>query len=451
MTGVDSVYQKLKGEELAKTANIESSRHPQAVSLRHKQKTKKVDAPINNFFHKVDKKKPQGFSRNRKERKENQSRKTASTAAKRKSTKHTDSESDSDLEAKQKKKKMDFDLSDISSDGISDDDGADDKQILSLQDLLAKAEALKKEQLDETEEEKQAREEREKEQRETREKQEKARLKAKKDAAWRDMQNRMKRAPTRNEMLNRKQEQEDDGANDIDFKPVGYSDPFTLDLRETKVRRQVHQHAEKQGWPTLDRDAIVRKIDACFPSIYEKHILPLLENGGDESHAFYKAFTDYVGSAGRSGISNSTLLMYLGSRMYTTGYYSGEFPRHLGRYIVEHGVAQDIEKHVRANKAWEKTILRPGLLFHFQTAICVPEVVIRLIMDDMDVSYEEADQIRLRSAEYGTLVAEKIKEAERAAEASSSEDEDENRIKSEDEDEDGIKIESDSELDSDDD
>ena len=93
--------------------------------------------------------------------------------------------------------------------------------------------------------------------------------------------------------------------------------------------------------------------------------------------------------------------------------------------MTDTGIAQDFEDHVKSNKFLNDLILRSGLLFHFQTAICIPETVIRLIMNDRNVSYEEADQIRLRSAEFGIVVAEKIRSDERVDSSDSDSERDE--------------------------
>lgn len=233
------------------------------------------------------------------------------------------------------------------------------------------------------------------------------------EESWEAVKERLRRAPTRNQMIAQQKEREDDGKNDIKFLPVDYNDAFTLDVREKKVRRQVNQHAESQGWPILTREGITEKIETSFQEIYDDHILPLLKEGGGKDNVFYKDITGYFSSPAAQGASNSALLMYLGSRKYSTGYYTELFSHQLSKYMTDSGIAQDFEDHVKSNQSLNELIIRSGLLFHFQTAICIPETVIRLIMDDRKVSYEEADQIRLRSAEFGIVVAEKIKNDER--------------------------------------
>lgn len=242
---------------------------------------------------------------------------------------------------------------------------------------------------------------------------------------WETIKARLRMAPTRNEMIAQQKEREDDGKNDIEFLPVGYNDAFTLDVREKKVRRQVNQHAEAQGWPFFTREGITKKIETNFQEIYDDHILPLLKKGGGEDNAFFKDITGYFASPAAQGASNSTLLMYLGSRKYTTGYYTELFAHQLNKHMTDTGIAQDFEDHVKSNKFLNDLILRSGLLFHFQTAICIPETVIRLIMNDRNVSYEEADQIRLRSAEFGIVVAEKIRSDERVDSSDSDSERDE--------------------------
>lgn len=259
---------------------------------------------------------------------------------------------------------------------------------------------------------------------------------------WEAIKERLRMAPTRNEMIAQQKEREDDGKNDIEFLPVDYDDAFTLDVRERKVRRQVNQHAESQGWPFLTREVITEKIETSFQEIYDGHILPLLKEGGGKDNVFYKDITDYFSSPAAQGASNSALLMYLGRRKYTTGYYTELFSHQLNKHMTDSGIAQDFEDHVKDNQFLNELIIRSGLLFHFQTAICIPETVIRLIMDDRKISYEEADQIRLRSAEFGIVVAEKIKDDERVdssdSEREESDDDSESASENESEDESGI-------------
>lgn len=246
-----------------------------------------------------------------------------------------------------------------------------------------------------------------------------------------EMRESFKKVPTRAEWLTKEVEDVDDGKNDIEFTPVGYNDAYKLDLRRKKVARQVRQHAVKQKWPVLTRDKIIEQITAQFPKIFKQHIAPMLKKKA-EKNKFYTEITTKLKSQG--GASNSTLLMYLGTRMYSQGYFSEVLSSELAKFMRDSGIGGEFEQLIKENKELNE-IVAPSNLFHFQTAICVPETAIRMIMSDLDMTYAEADAVRLRSAEWGILLAKDIADEEREAnghvEDENDEDEDEDEDESE--------------------
>lgn len=191
-------------------------------------------------------------------------------------------------------------------------------------------------------------------------------------------------------------ESEDDGLNDIEFEKTGPKDRFTLNLKSKKVQRQVREYAKKQKWPKVSKEMIALRLEARYPEIFADYILPTLDK------RYESVYFEDILKVLQKRQEDMQVLMHLGSRQYTTGYYSDMLTEGINDYMEKSGLNKKIEEAITSNK--ELSWLPPGSIFSLKIAICVPETAIRLMMEDLDVTYEEADNIRAQSAEWGKLV-----------------------------------------------
>ncbi|KAI1808284.1 RTC4-like domain-containing protein [Daldinia bambusicola] len=151
-------------------------------------------------------------------------------------------------------------------------------------------------------------------------------------------------------------------------------------------RRAALDSRSRKGYPTINWKTLDKRLDA-----YQELLKEILEG---TRRSYYRGVLQENVEAGK----NRTLLKTDAS--FTPGYYGPRGLRAMTEYII-----RTLSSVVRKRAVEDRLVSARGYTGYVQ-AVLVPELAVRLIMEDMDVSEEDARSIMLESIELGELLYE---------------------------------------------
>ena len=184
-------------------------------------------------------------------------------------------------------------------------------------------------------------------------------------------------------------------------------------------RKTAQQEYQREGYPSLDWDALPRRIKAHRQSLYK-----VLNNKQPSKYRDRYEPIALTGKAAAVPSRRKDLPQHLQDELDSYALdgkatYPGYYGPH-GRRAITENVMKVLKNEIKNCK---DAVVQASGPAAFVQAVLVPEVAVLLIMDDCTVDRDEAEEIRERTYDMGNLLNEEIEDCLEGGEESEEENE----------------------------